>query len=289
MGILENLTKNPSFLALAGVGIVLFIFKDKISDFFSTISGGAAAASQAGEITQTALDTLQGNQQGLIDSLNQLTTDFGQFQTDVGTNFANIPDFFSNLFNQQQDDTPPQANLSDADKQAAANALEINRLRSMLENQLAAIPADENLSGSEFASARNANEFRARQEAALQAALRTGGQGSAITVPIGNELGLGGGTFQGGVTTLGDNLVDTLSEVLRAFPQLSASQASNLLADNQGLTQSEFSFVNPFGSSSLSSAGVDPDQIFNNSSGGFSGLTPEQIAQLLTGGNISNF
>ncbi len=113
--------------------------------------------------------------------------------------------------------------------------------------------------------------------------------GTEVIVPRGDELGLGGGlSFIGGTTTFGDNLVDTLSEVLRAFPSLTASQARDALEENQGLTQSQFRLINP-DVINLSSEGIDQPQILNNSSGGFSGLTPTQIAQLLTGGNINNF
>jgi len=102
-------------------------------------------------------------------------------------------------------------------------------------------------------------------------------QEAQIIVPPVDVFGFGGGgSFIGGVTTLGSNIVDTLSEVLQAFPNLTASQAANLLSENQGLTQTEFSFISPF-APSISSAGGDPEQILLNASGGFSGLTPEQI------------
>lgn len=58
---------------IAIIGVLAFVFRDKISDFFSTITGGAEAASTASEITNTALDTLQGSQQGILDTLNSLT------------------------------------------------------------------------------------------------------------------------------------------------------------------------------------------------------------------------
>ena len=113
--------------------------------------------------------------------------------------------------------------------------------------------------------------------------------GTEIIVPPGDELNLGGGlSFIGGTTTFGDNLVDTLSEVLNIFPNLSASQARDALEENQGLTGSQFRLINP-DVINLSSEGIDQPQILLNASGGFTGLTPEQIAKLLTGGNISNF
>jgi len=49
MGILDNLTKNPSLLALAALGIGLFIFRDRISGFFSDITGGAKGTAQIAE------------------------------------------------------------------------------------------------------------------------------------------------------------------------------------------------------------------------------------------------
>jgi len=104
-----------------------------------------------------------------------------------------------------------------------------------------------------------------------------------------DSFGIGGGpSFIGGTTTFGNNIVDTLSEVLSIFPQLTASQAADALAENTGLTANEFAQVDP-DIINISSAGVDPEQIFNQASGGFSGLTPEQIAFILTGGNIQNF
>jgi len=112
-----------------------------------------------------------------------------------------------------------------------------------------------------------------------------------LVVPFNDPLGLGGGiSFAGGTTTFGDanNIIDTLSEVLGIFPNLTASQAANALFANPNLTGNEFAAITPI-QPSISSAGIDPEQIINNASGGFSGLTPEQIAFILTGGNIQNF
>jgi len=111
-----------------------------------------------------------------------------------------------------------------------------------------------------------------------------------LDVPTENINQIGGGvSFIGGTTTFGTgvNLVDTLTEVLNLFPGLTASQAANALNEFPGLTPNEFRLINPI-IPSISSAGVDPEQIFNNSSGGLSGLTPEQIFKKLFG-NIQNF
>jgi len=115
-------------------------------------------------------------------------------------------------------------------------------------------------------------------------------QEAQIIVPTENVNVIGGGvSFIGGTTTFGSgtNLVDTLTEVLNLFPGLTASQAANALNEFPGLTPNEFRLINPI-VPSISSAGVDPEQIFLNSSGGLSGLTPEQIFKKLFG-NIQNF
>jgi len=114
-------------------------------------------------------------------------------------------------------------------------------------------------------------------------------QEQQIIVPAVNQFGIGGGTsFIGGTTTFGNTIVDTLSEVLNLFPGLTASQARDALEEFPGLTQTEFRLIDP-DVRNISSAGIDPNQILLNASGGFSGLTPSQIAFILTGGNIQNF
>jgi len=72
MGVVENLAKNPAVLIIAAVGIGLFIFKDKISDFFSTITGGAETANLLGE---NLLSNLQGTQDLLL-GINKFFEEF---------------------------------------------------------------------------------------------------------------------------------------------------------------------------------------------------------------------
>jgi len=61
MGILDSLTKNPSLLGLAALGIGLFIFRDKISGFFSDITGGAAGTASIAETGGILARNLQSN------------------------------------------------------------------------------------------------------------------------------------------------------------------------------------------------------------------------------------
>jgi len=73
MGVLENLAKNPAVLGIAAVGIIAFIFRDKISDFLSNITGGAETANLLGE-------NLLSNLQGTQDLLNNITKFFTEFE-----------------------------------------------------------------------------------------------------------------------------------------------------------------------------------------------------------------
>jgi len=98
------------------------------------------------------------------------------------------------------------------------------------------------IGGSEFATAINQTEFERRRDAVLE---------SNMLIPqtgfdVGETSVFGGGpSFIGGTTTFGSNLVDTLSEVLNIFPNLSASQARDALSEFPGLTGNEFAQIDP--------------------------------------------
>lgn len=121
----------------------------------------------------------------------------------------------------------------------------------------------------------------------IQGTFLTGDPRSTVIVPVADEFGLGGGpSFIGGQTTFGSDIVDTLSEVLNLFPGLTASQAADALAEFPGLTASEFRLIDP-DVINITQAPGDPLQIFLNASGDFSGLTPEQISLILTKGGVN--
>jgi len=95
MGVLENLAKNPAVLAIAALGIVAFIFRDKISDFLSNITGGAETANILGE-------NLLSNLQGTQDLLNNITSFFTNFEFPT----FEFPTFeFPNLFGNGEEPT----------------------------------------------------------------------------------------------------------------------------------------------------------------------------------------
>jgi len=110
MGVLENLAKNPAVLGIAAVGIIAFIFRDKISDFLSNITGGAETANLLGE-------NLLSNLQGTQDLLNSITEGFTNFQFPEFPNpfeGFNFGDFFAGFFNQNGGGIqPPQGGIVD--------------------------------------------------------------------------------------------------------------------------------------------------------------------------------
>ena len=129
--------------------------------------------------------------------------------------------------------------------QAALIALEEGRERSRLANEraeaerlLAAIPASEDISDAEITSARNEEEFRRRQER-IERRLQEQQQLISQQIPQvisklpTEQVFRGGGiSFIGG--TIRENPIDTLSEVIQNFPELSASQAADFLRETQG-------------------------------------------------------
>jgi len=89
MGILDSLTKNPGLLGLAALGIGLFIFRDRISGFFSDITGGAKGTATIAETGGILARNLQSNltatplpedpifgEQGFFANISKSITDF---------------------------------------------------------------------------------------------------------------------------------------------------------------------------------------------------------------------
>jgi len=286
---LGGITNNLGVVGIAlGLG-ALFIFRDKISDFF-----------------QKGFESLKFPDINLGD-VNLPEIKFPEFPEitfpefpDFTNIFAGFQDQLSSLAGQTVDgitipadttvnpdgtvssSTPPTFDLTEFERQAALDALEINRLRSQLENELAAIPASEDISGAEFAAARNAEEFRRRQEAALQAAL---GNQNVQTDIEGNQFSGGGVSFIGGSVTETPIRFLSLGQIIDRF-NVSASQAADIRAralDDFG----DFDFGTNTGS------GIGNIPIIQNvgavSDQQFQGLTAQEIALRLTGGNISNF
>lgn len=292
---LGGILNNPGAVILGGLAIGLLFFSKDIRQAFGSL-GENFGKIELPDITLPAINFPEFPKiefpdftnifQGFQDQLSSIAGQTVPSGTD-GTTVTIPSDTIINADGTVSSSTPPLLTLDAASKEEALRQLEINRLRSILEQELAEIPSTEDISGSEFTSAINDAEFRARQEEE-QEILRTIGTESEVFVPTVNEFDIGGGpSFIGGTTTFGDNLIDSLSEVLSIFPQLTASQARDVLEENPDLSASQFRLINP-DVINISNAEIE-NQVFLNSSGDFTGLTPEQIAKLLTGGNISNF
>jgi len=289
MGFFDSISKNPSVVALAALGIGLFIFRDKISGFFSDITGGAAGTAAAAE----TIGTLGGNLTSNL-TLTPLDTDplFGK--EGFFTNFSQ--NFFGFLGDQQKN----LGNFFEDSQNNADNIFEggskfLDDIVKTITDTIGGAgdiftPKEEStdITDTPAATGRASNRDRFLEEFPdLEVFPRTISDDLLVSVAPIDEFGIGGGpSFIGGSTTFGDNLVDTLSEVLNIFPSLTASQARDALEENQGLTGSQFRLINE---DVINISNPEENQIFFNSSGGFSGLTPEQIAKLLTGGNINNF
>jgi len=150
-------------------------------------------------------------------------------------------------------------------------------------------PRDFTESGQAEARARQEDELSFEISQPIGDPIRTTEEAGIISVSEIDEFGIGGGpSFEGGITTFGGGIVDTLTEVLALFSDLTASQARDLLSENPDLTQSEFRLLDP-DVINISSFEQEPQDFLQASDPAFSGLTAEQIAFILTGGNISNF
>jgi len=249
-------------LGVAALGITLFLFRDKISDFFSKSLKGAI---------QTDVNILPSIELPSFEGFTLPTLEIPSFPS-----LAQLFPATQGPVQQQEIDVIPDTTGGLAERRGGLTDI----ITTILPTNT--IPLDPNRPLS-------LAQIQPMQE--LIEPIRTVlGGGDALIVPQGDELALGGGpSFIGGTTTFGDNIIDTFGEVLNIFPDLRASEISNLLAENVGLTGSEFALIDPAGEINLSSAGGDPEQTLLNASGGFTGLTAEQISLLLTGGNISNF
>jgi len=287
---LGGLANNPAIVIIALVLGGLFIFKDRISEAFASV--GSSIGAGIGDIELPPI---------VLPTINLPEINFPEFPAlpDFSGLFQQQQDFFSNLINQfnfavSPDIPKPTKMVEDTGLDPLATC---ECGASIVQDAFGNV----NVTCKECAAPVGMNpalalepsdaELFASQDTGLTPAQLFAQQKGGFIVPQTNPFGIGGGiSFIGGQTTFGDsgNIVDTLSEVLSIFPNLTASQAADALAQNVGLTKNEFAQVDP-DIVNISSAGFDPDQIILNASGGFSGLTPQQIALILTGGNIQNF
>lgn len=144
-------------------------------------------------------------------------------------------------------ETPPTQTLSEQAEAEALAALEAGRAKAKLESELDKTFSDPFFGDAELIAAANEAEFQKRL--AEQAVLDSQIAPVQTFIPIESELEnnkefLGGGlSFIGG--TIRENPIDTFGEVLEAFPELTASQISDFLAEFSGILPSELDRIDP--------------------------------------------
>jgi len=277
MGIIENLAKNPAVLGIAALGVILLVFNKQISQFFSDITGGAKGTASIAEtggilarnfqsfLTATPLpeDPIFG-EQGFFANLSKSITDFKfpsfEFPT-FGQPIVSDP----RSLNQRLEEPFP-ISFTDVGMAEA-------RARQTPETIEEIFP-DQPVSISDFIK-RFTEPTPQDFGVTVAPALLDETQGF-----IGAGVSFEGGTI---FETPIENL--SLSQIINKF-MVTASQAANIRAQAIGFTPEEQAFLNqgqeisPLGDIASQPAVSDPQ---------FAGLTPEQIALRLTGGNISNF
>jgi len=243
---------------IAVIGILLFVFRDKISEFFSNITGGVEGASQIGKTVGILNENLQGNLTGIQDILS------GKIFEDI--QLPTLPDsnFFSDFFSGITDFFKPQQPLTEAEQ------FDFSSLQGGVSPEPTGIPAE---------PFRDAAIFAADFPEPFVPIAPTP---EPIFVPP-TTLPTGftgaGPSFEGGtIRPISDESCQTLSCVIDRNPGISASQAADRLAEIQG-TLGDFNF----GTNTGSGFGPGDDPIISSLvTGGATLKSEEQRAACLT-------
>jgi len=254
---------------LAALGILAVIFRKDITNFFSSLSGGAAGIKSVTDLGERAteglnlqLDNLDQFFKDSETNINQFNLEKDQFFKDSQTNLDNFfqggQDFFSNIFKgiseTVTDPFIPKEESTDITETPAAIGRASDRDR--------IIP-------------RTIEDFRNQQ--------------NVQTDIEGNQFSGGGVSFIGGSVTETPIQFLSLGQIIDRF-NVTASQAADIRARSDGSLEG-FDFGTNTGRAIdlLTRAIGLPSTAGQTSNAEFEGLTPTQIALRLTGGNISNF
>jgi len=243
--------------SLVALGITLFIFRDKISGFFSDITGGVKGAQEVGETVGILNENLQGNLTGLQDIVSGKIFENFKFPELPSFNFEfpsfEFPTFGGVDFGLDKIFDPiPTTDITETPA-AIGRASDRGRITDVVKTFIPEVGILENL--------------------------------NVQTDVEGNQFSGGGVSFIGGTVRetpiTGESTLGFIIDKLG----VTASQAADIrarAADDFG--DFDFGTNTGFGIGSVS-----PIPNIGQTSGGFEGLTPEQIALRLTGGVISNF
>ncbi len=250
---LGGLLKNPSVIAIAALGVLAFVFRDKISSFASGITGGAKTVSNFGEVGQGLSENLLGSFEGIQDIFSGKIFEGIEFPQFEFPKFElpkfELPKF--ELLELIDDIFKPTEQGADITTTPAAVGRASNRGR--LENT-SSIPSMELLTGKN-----------------IQTEIEGNFQGGGIS-------------FQGG--TIRETPIEFLSlgQIVDKF-NVSASRAADIRAQ----AKNDFGDFE-FGTNTFNDKNIPELQnIGAVSDDSFQGLTAQEIALRLTGGNINNF
>ncbi len=273
-------------VALLGLGAIL-IFREQIGSFFKTISGGVKTAENVSATTDILSENLLGNLTGLQDVLKGFQ-DFKFPEIKIDNPFANFD--FGNFFKQNQGDQNPPIILDDRSNIPKELNCECGTVINQDINGVVTTfctPCEEPNVNRFFVPPDEANMFPPAPALADNRRVDINQENFNVQTGLINDdqqFRGGGLSFIGG--SVSEIPIERLSlgQIIERF-NVTASQASDIRAralDDFG----DFDFGTNTGSG-IGNIPVIPN--IGQTSGGFEGLTPEEIALRLTGGNISNF
>jgi len=223
---LGGLSNNPGIIIIAVVAIALFLFRDRISNAFASVGQGL------GEIN------IQ------LPEINLPDISFPELPTFEFPSLPSLPPIFGGG---EPEPTPPEAGPVPPDESGGFVGLEIPEGCTVNPDGTIACPTPPtfdvcatfpDLCGGVIAPPEQPTQPE-------QPPIDTS---SPFPIDVqdpeaGGEFGGGGTGFEGGF--IFENPIDTLSEVLAAFPQLTASQAADFLAEFSGILPSQLPFIDP--------------------------------------------
>jgi len=220
---LGGILNNPAVVIIAIVGIALFLFRDRISSAFASVGEGLVNI-QLPEI-----------------SLPDIT--FPELPT---FEFPSLPPIFGGGEPEPQ---PPEAGPVPPDESGGFGGLEIPEGCTVNPDGTIACPTPPTFDVcATFPDLCEQPPIAAEPQPFFPVEPVPPDTSSPFPIEVldpeaGGEFGGGGVGFEGGF--IFENPIDTLSEVLAAFPQLTASQAADFLSQFSGILPSQLPFIDP--------------------------------------------
>jgi hypothetical protein len=251
---------------VGGIGVLAYLLIKGGKDLFNALpSLDAGLRESIGDIKSEVGNFAKEQQENFDSFVNEQGTNFDNFVIDSQTNLDNtgkgITDFFSGLFNQSQAAQDAQNAIFQSQLDQKAQDATDAGFDSVDAFEKATDPNNNpDLFNPNWGSGfTGKEEDRADFEAGLidqfgrvidtikevipDTMTPISNTISNLLPSAENEFKGGGVSFIGG--TIRENPVDTLSEVLNIFPQLSASQAADFLNEHSGILPSQIDRIDP--------------------------------------------